>query len=293
MRFMTRLSRWILALAGSAILATGAEPSSAPAPTEYVYKQAGSVALKVAVFTPPPVGGSLRPAVAIFHGGGWTIGELRWTFGDAQLLATEGFVGIGVQYRLSNRAEVTPIEAIADARDAIRWIRQHAGPLGIDPNRIAALGWSAGGHLAACAAVFTDPLAEIETSSAPNALVLWFPALALEYDNWIPKLLGGRADRLKVSPDHYVRAGLPPTLILIGRLDTTTPVAGAEKFRQLMQAAGNRCDLHVYENVGHQFEDAPGHIDPQVSADAKQRTLHFLREVGMTAPDRPGTMPPR
>lgn len=293
MRFMMRPSRWILALAGPAILANGAEPSPGPAPTEYVYKQAGHVTLKVAVFAPPQSNGKLRPAVAVFHGGGWTIGELRWTFGDAQLLAAEGFVGIGVQYRLSNQADVTPIEAIADARDAIRWIRQHADTLGIDPNRIAALGWSAGGHLAACTAVFTDPLAEIETSSAPNALVLWFPALALEYDNWIPKLLNGRTDRLKVSPDHYVRAGLPPTLILIGRLDTVTPAAGAEKFRQLMQAAGNRCDLHVYENVGHQFEDAPGHIDPQVSADSKQRTLHFLRDVGLTPPERAATTPLR
>jgi acetyl esterase/lipase len=211
MRFMTRPSRWVLALAGPAIMATGAEPSPGPAPTESVYKQAGNVALKVAAFAPPQVSGRLRPAVAVFHGGGWTIGELRWTFGDVQLLAAEGFVGIGVQYRLSNQADVTPIEAIAAARDAIRWIRQHADTLGLDPNRIAALGWSAGEHLAACTAVFTDPLLEIETSSSPNALVHWFPALALEYDNWIPKLLGGRADRLKVSSDHYVRAGLPPT----------------------------------------------------------------------------------
>lgn len=290
---MAKSSRWILALAGPAMFATAAEPSPEPAPMDYVYKQAGTVALKVAVFTPPGSRGKLRPAVAVFHGGGWTIGELRWTFGDAQLLAAAGFVGIGVQYRLSNQAEVTPIEAIADARDAIRWIRQHADTLGIDPHRIAALGWSAGGHLAACTAVFIDPLAEIETSSAPDALVLWFPALALEYDNWIPKLLGGRTDRLKVSPDHYVRAGLPPTLILIGRLDTITPAAGAEKFQQLMRAAGNRCDLHVYEKVGHQFEDVPGHIDPQVSADSKQRTLHFLRDVGMAPPEGAATTPPR
>jgi acetyl esterase/lipase len=182
---------------------------------------------------------------------------------------------------------VTPLDAIADARDGIRWIRAHADELGVDPNRVVALGWSAGGHLAACTAIFTDPLTELEVSSAPNALVLWFPALALEYDNWIPRLLHGRADRMKISPDQYVRSGLPPTLILVGREDQTTPAAGAEKFRRLMQAAGNRCELHLYDHVGHSFEDAPGHIDPVVSADSKQRTLQFLRDLGMLPAEAP------
>ena len=275
----------MLALAGFSALTIAAEPPPELAPAEYVYKQVGDVALKACVFATPQSHAKRRPAVAVFHGGGWSIGKIEWTFGDARLLAAEGFVAVGVQYRLSNKADVTPIEAIADARDAIRWIRQHADMLGIDPKRIVALGWSAGGHLAACTAVFTDPLAEIEASSAPNALVLWFPALALEYDTAMPQLLLGRADRLKLSPDQYVRPGLPPTLILIGRQDTATPLVGAEKFCQLMRAAGNRCDLHVYENVGHQFEDAPGHIDPQVSADSKQRSLRFLRDVGMLTPD--------
>ena len=275
----------MLALAGFSALTIAAEPPPELAPAEYVYKQVGDVALKACVFATPRSPARRRPAVAVFHGGGWSIGKIEWTFGDARLFAAQGFVGVGVQYRLSNKADVTPIEAIADARDAIRWIRQHADTLGIDPKRIVALGWSAGGHLAACTAVFTDPLAEIDASSAPNALVLWFPALALEYDTAMPQLLLGRADRLKLSPDQYVRPGLPPTLILIGRQDTATPLVGAEKFCQLMRAAGNRCDLHVYENVGHQFEDAPGHIDPQVSADSKQRSLRFLRDVGMLTPD--------
>lgn len=285
MSFTTRLPFSLLALAASSALTWATEPSPELSPAEYVYKQVGDVALKACVFARPQAHAARRPAVAVFHGGGWSIGQIEWTFGDARLLAAEGFVAVGVQYRLSNKADVTPIEAIADARDAIRWIRRHADDLGIDPKRIVALGWSAGGHLAACTAVFTDPLSEMEVSSAPNALVLWFPALALEYDNWIPQLLHGRADRMKLSPDQYVRPGLPPTLILIGRQDTTTPAVGAENFCRLMHAAGNRCDLHVYEKVGHQFEDAPGHIDPQVSADSKQRSLRFLRDVGMLTPE--------
>jgi acetyl esterase/lipase len=283
------LAYWTLALAGLPGLANAAETPPELVPTEYVYKKVGDIALKVAVFAAPQAPGGRRPAVAIFHGGGWNVGQLDWTYGDARLLAAAGCVGVGVQYRLSSpdRTDVTPLDAIADARDAIRWIRQHADELGIDPNRIAALGWSAGGHLAACIAIFTDPLAEIEVSSAPNALVLWFPALALEYDDWIPRLLHGRADPMKISPDQYVRPGWPTTLILIGRLDKTTPAAGAEKFCRLMQAAGNRCDLHIYDHVGHSFEDAPGHIDPAVAADSKQRTLQFLRDIGLLPAETP------
>ena len=81
-----------------------------------------------------------------------------------------------------------------------------------------------------------------------------------------------------------MRPGWPPTLILTGRKDTSTPIPGAEKFHRLMLAAGNRCELHVYETVGHSFEDTPGHIDPVVSADSKQRSYDFLRAVGFGPP---------
>lgn len=283
------LAGWALALAGFPGLVNAADTPPELAPTEYVYKKVGDVSLKVAVFTPPGAPVGRRAAVAVFTGGGWSLGPLEWTYGDAQRMAAAGCVGIGVQYRLSSPDSdaVTPLDAIADARDGIRWIRAHADELGVDPNRIAALGWSAGGHLAACAAVLPDSDAQSGVSAAPNALLLWFPALALEDHDWIPRLLHGRADRMKISPDQYVRPGLPPTLILIGREDKQTPAAGAEKFHRLMLAAGNRCELHIYAGVGHSFEDKPGHIDPAVDADSKQRTLQFLRDLGWLPAELP------
>lgn len=273
----------LLALAMTGAVSIAAPDSApAPAPVEFVYKQIGDVSLKVAVFAPPGKRDGLRPAVAVFHGGGWNLGDPKWNYGDAQRMAAAGCVGVGVQYRLSSpdHDAVTPLDAIADARDGIRWIRAHAAELGVDPDRIGALGWSAGGHLAACTAVIPDPDGKAAVSCAPNALLLWFPALALEYDDWIVGLLHGRADKMTISPDQFVRPGLPPTLILIGREDQQTPLAGAEKFQRLMQAAGNRCDLHVYDGIGHSFEDRPHHTDPAVDADSKQRTLQFLHDIG-------------
>jgi len=276
------MNRKTIALTFAMLTAPAAALAADSPSAEFVYKQVGDVALRVAVFRPPAEFKGPRPAVAVFHGGGWTIGDPKWNYGDAQRLAAAGCVGVGVQYRLSSETSdaVTPLDAIADARDGIRWIRAHAAELGVDPQRIGALGWSAGGHLAACAACLPDPDPAAAVSGAPNALLLWFPALALEYDDSMPRLLHGRADRMAISPAEHVRRGLPPTLILIGRLDQATPLAGAEKFQRLMRAAGNRCDLHVYENVAHSFEDRPHHIDPAVDADSKVRTIQFLREIG-------------
>jgi acetyl esterase len=264
--------------------AAQAATASELAPREYEYRRVGDQSLKLAVFAAPAPAGKLRPAVAVFHGGGWTMGRIQWTFGDARSFAAQGYVGIGVQYRLANRADVTPIEAVADAREALRWIRRHAAELGVDPRRVVALGWSAGAHLAAMTAALVDPLAELDARAVPDALVLWYPPMDLELDDWIPQLLQNRADRRQLSPDQYVRPGWPPTLVLIGRLDKITPAAGSEKFQRLMLAAGNRCELHVYEGVGHSFEDAPGHIDPAVLADSKQRSFDFLRRIGIANP---------
>ena len=74
MRFTTRLPHWMLALAGSSALMIAAEPPPELAPAEYVYKQVGDVALKACVFAPPRSPARRRPAVAVFHGGGWSIG---------------------------------------------------------------------------------------------------------------------------------------------------------------------------------------------------------------------------
>ncbi len=88
-------------------------------------------------------------AIVLFHGGGWAMGEPAWAFSRAQHFAERGMVAIAAQYRLSDQKAITPHEAMADARAVIRWVRAHADSLGIDPKRVAAYGWSAGGHLAA------------------------------------------------------------------------------------------------------------------------------------------------
>jgi pectinesterase len=99
------------------------------------------------VYAQPIVAGKTRPAVLMIHGGGWRSGSRSHNNTLAGQLAAKGFVAIPVEYRLSTEA-LYPA-AVYDIKAAIRWIRANAVKYAIDPNRIAVLGFSAGGQLAA------------------------------------------------------------------------------------------------------------------------------------------------
>ena len=248
---------------------------------EYVYCKIDSVALKAYVFFPEQSRThKSNPAVVIFHGGGWAIGEPSWAFGRAQHFVEMGMVAIAAQYRLSDQKNVTPLEAMANAREVITWMRSNADSLHIDPDKIAAYGWSAGAHLAISAAIFNDSL------STPNVLILFSPAVSLEKDGWFRKLLLNRAEVRSLSPDKNVRKGLPPTIILQGRNDTVTPLAGVQDFVDRMTASGNKCELIIYEGVGHLFtpssepDDGWPNPDPKIQAKAFAKVDEFLKSVG-------------
>jgi acetyl esterase len=214
------------------------------------------------------------------------MGEPAWAFARAKHLAGRGMVAVAAQYRLSDHKEITPHEAMADARAVIRWVRAHSDSLGIDPRRVVAFGWSAGGHLAASAAIFDMDASSDSVSSRPDALVLVSPAVSLAADRWVQRLLMGRGSARDISPDEHVRKGLPPTLILQGDVDTVTPVTGARRFCERMRAAGNVCELHIYEGFGHLFtpagtpDDGMPQPDPAISADASSRVDRFLESLG-------------
>jgi acetyl esterase/lipase len=282
------------------LVVSSIEATQVAAPVEHVYAQPGGTPLKAYVFsankaddktddkTENKADGSpdqvKRPAIVLFHGGGWAMGEPAWAFSRAKRFAERGMVAVAAQYRLSDQKGITPHEAMADARAVIRWMRTHAESLDIDPNRIAAYGWSAGAHLAVSAAIFG--VEEDSTSAKPDALVLVSPAVSLAGDGWVQRLLLGRGSARDISPDEHVRKGLPPTLILQGDVDTVTPMTGAKQFCERMRAAGNVCELHVYEGYGHLFtpagtrDDGMPEPDQATAADASKRADRFLASLG-------------
>lgn len=275
----------LVVVATSSLAAAGQEMAPAVEPTVHVYAAVDGVELKAYVFMPNETTPRRpRAAIVLFHGGGWVMGEAAWAFPRARRFAEDGAVAVAVQYRLSDQKAVTPLEAMDDARAAIRWVRDQVDSLNIDPRRVAAYGWSAGAHLATMAAIHQPAGGEI--SSSPDALVLVSPAVSLEFDRWPQTLLGQRANVRDISPDQHVRAGLPPTLILQGDIDTVTPLSGAKRFCDRLREAGNVCELNVYEGFGHLFtpRGIPDHGMPQpdsgTSADAAARADRFLRSLG-------------
>lgn len=229
-------------------------------------------------------------AIVLFHGGGWTVGEARWIEPAAKLMADAGLLAVSVEYRLADQAGTTPYDSVADARAALRWVRRNATRLGVDPQRIAAGGISAGGHIAASIAVFDAPFADA-VSARPDALVLWSPAVSVAQDGWFRKLTGGAARAAALSPDLHIRSGLPPAVLLQGEKDSVTPSVGARRFCERMRVSGNRCELTVFPGVGHLFtrnleqQEEPDYsaIDLAIDAEADRMALVFLREIGFIA----------
>ena len=254
-------------------------------PEPFAYRQIGARSLKAYVFL-PKTAGKARPAILLFHGGAWKLGEAAWTFGRAKEFAEKGLVAISVEYRLS-KAGVSPIDAVEDTCAAFTWARQQAGKLGIDPRRVAGYGMSAGGHLVAAAATLPSLNGKkIAGNSRPNALLLFSPALNMAHDNYFISLMAGKGDPSSYSPSESISRILPPTLIIQGEEDTIVLARDARAFRDAAEKAGARCELYVYPGVGHlltrnlkvQYKDFDG--DPADEADAHLREDDFLVSLG-------------
>lgn len=276
-----------------------AYPPTFEGATVETYKEINGTKLKAWIFQPESKAepGAKRPAIVFFFGGGWSSGSPSQFERQARHLAGRGMVAITADYRVATRHQVKAVSCVADAKSCLRWVRRNAERLGIDPARIVAAGGSAGGHLAAATATLPglDEAGEdTGTSAVPNALVLFNPALVLAPIEGLESKgfeATTTAERFgcapqEISPIHHVRAGLPPTLILHGRADTTVPFASAAAFGAAMQKAGNRCEVVGYEGQPHGFFNGTKYDETVAEAD------RFLVSLGYLAPALPKAKAP-
>lgn len=290
MKARTRLTLhkilWLLAvgLFSTSILSSQDDPAGAiPGSTPHVYKTVGNTQLRLHLFLPD--GDGPHPAIVFFYGGGWRSGTPSQFAPHARYLESRGMAVALADYRVSSRHRSSPVDATRDAKSAVRWLRANATRLGLDPDRLAAGGGSAGGHLAAATATVPDldePNEDHEVSSVPDALVLFNPALDL---SGLPLRFGLDAqERLSISPQQHVREGLPPTIIFHGTADQTVPFSSAEAFRDAMKKAGNRVELVSYEGRGHGFFNFGRAGGPAAQGedflDTLERADRFLTELG-------------
>lgn len=276
------------------------------------YKTVDDVELRAYIFH--PVGrrdDERRPAIVFFFGGGWKAGSPGQFEPHCRYLAQRGIVAITADYRVSSRHGVKPQQCVADAKSAIRWVRQNAKRLGVDPKRIAAGGGSAGGHLAAATATlpdFDEAEEDHSISSKPNALVLFNPAVQLaplkHFNPFSEEKLADLQQRTdgqaeKLSPVHHLRRGTPPTVIFHGTADTAVPYSTVEHFTALMKNGGNRCQLVTFEGRPHGFFN-PGRGRDDASrqkslADFRttmRKTDQFLTSLKYLSPRPSADVPP-
>jgi len=255
------------------------------------YKTIGPTNLQLYIFTPKDhAATNRRPAIVFFFGGGWTSGSPQQFEKECQYFASRGMVAITADYRVASRQLAKPVQCVADAKSAIRWLRKNAARLGIDPNRIVASGGSAGGQLAACTAVvpgLDETGEDTFISATPNAAVLFNPVLVLgPLEGQTNGSLGSRltakqlgVEPQQLSPAHHVRPGEPPMIIFHGRADTVVPFATAEAFAAKMKAAGNRCELVGFDGQNHGFFNY-GFGDNEFFLQTMKRADEFLASLG-------------
>ncbi|MBN1910584.1 MAG: alpha/beta hydrolase [Pirellulales bacterium] len=242
------------------------------------YKTVDGHKLRAFMFFPPghkPT--DKAPAIVLFFGGGWKTGAPGQFYRQAHYLASRGMVAVCPVYRTEKRHKTTPQECVKDGKSAIRWVRGHAAELGVDPDRIAAGGGSAGGHVAAATATldgFNEPGEDTSISCRPNALVLFNPV----FDNGPD---GYGHDRVKdywksISPMHNLNKKTPPTLVMLGTADSLIPVATAKQYKRLMTQAGVRCDLRLYDGEKHGFFNQSKFHETLLATDEFLTSLGYL-----------------
>ncbi len=277
-----------------------AKPANPPADYDQVaiYKTVDGTDLPLYVYFPQDHTPEAKVAAIVFYfGGGWNGGSPSQFEQHCKYLANRGMVAITVEYRVRSRHNVKVERCISDARSALRWVRGQADQLGIDSNRIASGGGSAGGHLAAMVALtdeFDDPREDLKIRATPDAMVLFNPAMLLAPHNSLPKAVNARleeaSDRLKrrfegpaqwAHPYAFAGKTQPPCIMFFGTADRL--LDGAEAFRNVSTAADNRCEIKTWPDQGHGFFNT-GREDGKYYRLTVTEMDRFLVSVGFLQP---------
>ncbi|MEO8441093.1 MAG: alpha/beta hydrolase [Betaproteobacteria bacterium] len=221
----------------------------------------------------PKAGDGPFPVVVFLHGGGWLAGNRQEMNHFIEGVAGLGYVGITVEYRLVPAARF-PAQ-VEDCKAAVRWVRANAAKYRMNPERVGAVGFSAGGHLASMIGVtdgkdgFDGSGGNPGLSSRVQAVVNFFGPTDFTTRDWprdletevIEPFLGGsfaaRADTYRrASPINYVTKDAAPFLFFHGSDDKLVPVDQSIRLGEKLKSAGVAAEVHVLAGEGHGFTDA-------------------------------------
>ncbi len=263
--------------------------------TDVAYGTGGGRDLHCDIYQPPAAdpnqGGSGRPCVILVHGGAWRTGDRTQLRGYGIRLGRAGYVCVAVEYRLTPESP-WPAQ-IHDIKAAVRWVRANAERLGVDPDRIAIEGNSAGAHLALLVAG-TPAVAEFEgeggnagVSTAVGAAIgIYPPVLFAHRERLVGAVpLGALVEQAPpdatevarmASPLSFVDADHPPTMLVHGTHDELVPAKGTLVMYEALIEAGVPTELHIYAGQPHAFDALPV-FGRQVAAEMQLFLGRYLR----------------
>jgi acetyl esterase/lipase len=239
-----------------------AHSSSAATELNIQYGEANGEKLLLDAHVPP--GDGKHPVVLIVHGGGWSSGDKETDIVPVFAPFATNFTWFTINYRLAptNRWPA----CYEDVQTAIRWVKAHATEYKGDPERIALMGYSAGGHLVTLAGTDSNAATRVQAivGFAPPTEIAREAQRRGDLDHWVSmKYLLGRdsldAATLKlmddISPASRIQAGLPPFLLVQGSADKTVLAEQTQDFQAKLKAAGVNCDWITITNGQHRIAD--------------------------------------
>jgi len=227
-----------------------AMPFGAPAQAQTLesIRYAGGARHTLDVYRPDRRG---APVIVFIYGGSWQNGDKATYSFLGRSLAQRGYLTVIPNYRVY--PEVRYPSFLEDAAKAVRWARANAARFGGDANNIYLAGHSAGAYNAAMLAY--DPRWLRAVGLSPNQIA-GFIGLAGPYDflplrdETLATIFGG-ANRRDTQPITYASRRVPPSLLLVGGLDTTVEPGNSSRLAKALRAAGNQVTLRRYAAVGH------------------------------------------
>ncbi len=228
-----------------------------------------------------------RPCFIFFHGGGWKSGDLKQGQVLCDYLAERGIVAVTANYSMHRRTEKGKLDlgnpdkinsgpaladgesrkriCVIDGKTVVRWVKQNASTLGVNPEKLIVSGASAGAHIGVLQMMddkFNNPADPKHIDTKVQAFVLLAAAFTL------PE----RDKKPEVNVFQHVKKPFPPTLIIVGETDRWA-IPTRELARQLNDQPGNEIEFWMAPDMGHMFMRSGNWYTP-----TKLLIDRFLRE---------------